>query len=90
VAVHPTQIYEAMALIPLAWLLLRWRRSGRSDLFVLGAYLTLAGIIRFAIEFVRVDVRVVAGLSVAHLASLIAIVLGAAMWLTARRQSPAR
>lgn len=90
VAVHPTQIYEAMALIPLAWLLLRWRRSGRSDLFVLGAYLTLAGVIRFAIEFVRVDVRVVAGLSVAHLASLIAIVLGAAMWLTARRHSTVR
>ena len=87
VPVHPTQIYEAMALIPLAWLLLRWRRSGRSDLFVLGAYLTLAGVIRFAIEFVRVDVRVVAGLSVAHLASLIAIVVGGVMWLTARRHS---
>jgi phosphatidylglycerol:prolipoprotein diacylglycerol transferase len=85
VPVHPTQIYEALALIPLAWLLVRWRRLGKSDLFVLGAYLTLAGAIRFAIEFLRVDVRVLHGLSVAHLASLAAIVIGAIMWWTARR-----
>ena len=82
--VHPTQIYEAMALMPLAWLLLRWRRT-QSDRFVLGAYLTLAGLIRFTIEFLRVDVRVIAGLSVAHLASLVAIMLGIGLWMTARR-----
>jgi phosphatidylglycerol---prolipoprotein diacylglyceryl transferase len=85
VPVHPTQIYEALALIPLAWLLIRWRRVGKSDRFVLGAYLTLAGSIRFAIEFLRVDVRVWHGLSVAHLASLAAIVIGAIMWWTARK-----
>jgi phosphatidylglycerol---prolipoprotein diacylglyceryl transferase len=85
VPVHPTQIYEALALIPLAWLLVRWRRFGKSDLFVLGAYLTLAGAIRFAIEFLRVDVRVLHGLSVAHLASLAVLVIGAIMWWTARR-----
>jgi prolipoprotein diacylglyceryltransferase len=51
---------------------------------VLGAYLTLAGSIRFAIEFLRVDVRVLHGLSVAHLASLAAIVIGAIMWWRAR------
>lgn len=85
VRVHPTQIYEAIALIAVSWLLLRWRRVHRSDRFVLGAYLTLAGIVRFTIEFVRVDVRVFYGLSVAHLASLLAIIVGAAVWLTARR-----
>jgi prolipoprotein diacylglyceryltransferase len=52
---------------------------------VLGAYLTLAGSIRFAIEFLRVDVRVLHGLSVAHLASLAAVVIGAIMWWRARR-----
>lgn len=56
--VHPTQLYEAIALVPLAWLLVRWRRQGRPDRFVLGAYLSLAGTIRFLIEFVRVNVRV--------------------------------
>lgn len=85
VPVHPTQLYEAAALVPLAWVLIRLRRRGRSDRYVLGAYLTLAGSIRFLIEFIRVDVRVVGNLSVAHLASLAAVGLGIAMLLGARR-----
>jgi phosphatidylglycerol:prolipoprotein diacylglycerol transferase len=86
VPVHPTQLYEAAALVPLAWLLIRWRRRGRSDLFVLGAYLVAAGTIRFFIEFIRVDVRVLGILSVAHLASLAAIAVGAAMLVQAKRR----
>jgi phosphatidylglycerol---prolipoprotein diacylglyceryl transferase len=82
--VHPTQLYEAAALVPLAWLLLRWRRQGRSDKFVLGAYLMLAGGIRFLIEFVRVDVRVLGIFSVAHLASLAAMAAGAGFIARAR------
>ncbi len=85
VPVHPTQLYEAAALVPLAWLLIRLRRTGRSDRYVLGAYLMLAGSIRFLIEFIRVDVRVVGNLSVAHLASLAAVGLGVVMFLGARR-----
>ncbi len=85
VPVHPTQLYEAAALLPLAWFLVRLRRSGRPDGYVLGAYLMLAGIIRFLIEFIRIDVRVVGILSVAHLASLGAIVCGLAILLRARR-----
>jgi phosphatidylglycerol---prolipoprotein diacylglyceryl transferase len=80
VTVHPTQLYEAAVLVPLAWLLMRWRRQGRPDRFVLGAYLMLAGTIRFLIEFVRVDARVLGIFSVAHLASLAAIASGAGLW----------
>ena len=76
VPVHPTQLYEMAALVALAWLLWRWRRQERADRFVLGGYLLLAGAIRFLIEFLRVDVRVVGILSVAHLASLLAMALG--------------
>ncbi len=76
VPVHPTQIYEALALIPVAWLLLRWRRQDRPDQVVLGGYLLMTGSVRFAIEFLRVNERIVAGLSVAHLASLAAILVG--------------
>jgi phosphatidylglycerol:prolipoprotein diacylglycerol transferase len=82
VPVHPTQLYEAAALVPLAWLLFRWRRQGRPDRFVLGAYLALAGTIRFLIEFVRVNVRVVGIFTTAHLASL--IVVGVGLLLCAR------
>lgn len=79
--VHPTQLYEAAALVPLAFLLFRWRRLGRPDTFVLGGYLLWAGAIRFAIEFLRVNERVVGVFSVAHLASLAAIATGMALLL---------
>jgi phosphatidylglycerol:prolipoprotein diacylglycerol transferase len=76
VPVHPTQLYEAAALVPLVFLLLRCRRRGASPSFVLGLYLVLAGALRFAIEFLRVNERVLAGLSVAHLAAAAAVVVG--------------
>lgn len=78
VPVHPTQIYEALALVPLAVLLFRWRRQERADAFVLGAYLLVAGAIRFAVEFLRVNERVVGPFSVAHVASMVVIFLGLA------------
>ncbi|MEO8256013.1 MAG: prolipoprotein diacylglyceryl transferase [Acidobacteriota bacterium] len=84
--VHPTQIYEAIALVPLAILLFRWRRDRRSDTFVLGAYLIGAGAIRFAIEFVRVNQRVLGPFTVAHLASLAAVAAGAGFLLARRRR----
>jgi phosphatidylglycerol:prolipoprotein diacylglycerol transferase len=77
VPVHPTQIYEALALTPVVVLLMRWRRERRPDAFVLGMYLLLAGTVRFAIEFLRINERVLGPLSVAHLASLAVIVAGA-------------
>jgi prolipoprotein diacylglyceryltransferase len=47
------------------------------DAIVLGRYLVTAGVLRFGIEFLRVNVRVAFGLSVAHLVSLAVIALGA-------------
>ena len=79
VPLHPTQLYEAAALVPVAWLLLRWRARGRPDRIVIGAYFVLAGAIRFAIEFVRVDAQVLGVLTVAHLASLAALAAGAVL-----------
>ena len=48
----------------------------------------LAGFRRFAVEFLRVNVRVAAGLSVAHLVSLAAIAAGALIVSLARRRRP--
>ena len=76
VRVHPTQLYEALPLFAIGWLLLRWRRQRRSDAFVLGQYLILAGELRFAIEFVRVNERVLGPLTIAHIASLVAVSAG--------------
>ena len=79
VPVHPTQLYEALGLGLLGWLLLRWRRNGVQDAIVLGRYLVGAGTLRFFIEFIRVNEQVALGLSVAHLVSLAAIAVGIAV-----------
>lgn len=70
VPVHPTQLYEAAFLGLLTWLLIRWRRNGVADVAVVGRYLLLAGGFRFALEFLRVNVRVAGPLTVAHLFAL--------------------
>ena len=76
IPVHPTQIYEAVALVPLAWWLLRMRRHDAAPRRVLGAYLALAGAIRFLIEFLRVDVRVLGPFSVAHVGAFVVATIG--------------
>lgn len=83
--VHPTQIYELLLLLPLAWLLIRQHRSGKPGGVVLGTYLFGAGAARFVVEWYRVDVRVALGMSVAHWASIGAMLAGA--WLLARGDS---
>jgi phosphatidylglycerol---prolipoprotein diacylglyceryl transferase len=70
VRAHPTQLYEAIALAGVAWMLIRWRRAGVPDRVVLGRYLVLAGSIRFAIEFIRINLRVLGPFTLAHLISL--------------------
>jgi len=87
VPVHPTQLYEAIALAVVAWLLIRWRRRNVPDAVVLGRYLVMAGAIRFAIEFIRVNVRVVGPLTVAHLVSLALVIIGVAMLVLRRREA---
>jgi phosphatidylglycerol:prolipoprotein diacylglycerol transferase len=74
--VHPTQIYEAIFLAVLAWILIRWRRRGVADRTVLGRYFLLAGVFRFLLEFVRVNVRVLGPLTVAQIFALLVVVLG--------------
>jgi prolipoprotein diacylglyceryltransferase len=62
--------------VPLAVLLFRWRRDGRPDAVVLGVYRASAGAIRFVIEFVRVNVRVLGPFAVAHVAMLAVVATG--------------
>jgi phosphatidylglycerol:prolipoprotein diacylglycerol transferase len=83
VPVHPTQLYEAAFLGLLAWLLIRWRRRGVADAAVIGRYLVLAGGFRFALEFLRINVRVAGPLTVAHLFALAIVLAGLALVLTA-------
>jgi phosphatidylglycerol:prolipoprotein diacylglycerol transferase len=79
VPVHPTQLYEAVFLVVLAVLLTAWRRQGVDDRSLLSRYCLIGGSFRFLLEFVRVNVRVAGGLTVAQYASLALVAIGA--WL---------
>src|SRR5688572_9716729 len=84
VPVHPTQLYEAIALVVIASVLVRWRRAGASDSVVLGRYFVLAGSTRFAIEFLRVNARLLGPFTLAHLISFGLVTIG--MMFTLRRR----
>jgi phosphatidylglycerol---prolipoprotein diacylglyceryl transferase len=90
VRVHPTQLYEMFALFVVAWLLIRWRRRGVADAIVLGRYLVLAGAIRFAIEFIRVNARILGPFTLAHLVSFGLVVAGLGLLMSGRNLSPPR
>jgi phosphatidylglycerol:prolipoprotein diacylglycerol transferase len=88
IPVHPTQLYEMAALFVVAWLLIIWRRRGVADAIVLGRYLVLTGAIRFAIEFVRVNARILGPFTLAHLVSLALMIVGAAVLVTGSQRAP--
>lgn len=82
VPVHPTQLYETAGLLLIAWALIKWRRSGFSDRLVFARYLVLAGALRFGIEFVRVNARVVGPFTLAQLFSGALVVAGLSLIVT--------
>jgi len=88
VPVHPTQLYEAVPLVIIAWLLVRWRRQGVPDAVVLSRYLVLAGATRFAIEFVRINAPVLGPLTLAQLWSLALMSAGALIAIRAGKIRP--
>lgn len=87
--VHPTPVYETLAMGLVAFVLWRLRdRLEPTRLFAL--YLVLAGIERFLVEFVRRNEHVVLGLSAAQIVSLLMVAGGAAWWtLSGRREGVA-
>ena len=85
--VHPTPVYEALAMSLVALLLWRLRhRMAPGSLFAL--YLVLAGIERLLVEFIRRNEAVLLGLTFAQLVSVAIIAAGAA-WLVSRRRERA-
>jgi phosphatidylglycerol:prolipoprotein diacylglycerol transferase len=77
--VHPTPVYETLAMGLVALLLWRLRNRYRPGvLFAL--YLVLAGLERFFVEFLRRNDRVIAGLTTPQLESLALIAIGA-VWI---------
>ncbi|MEJ7891922.1 MAG: prolipoprotein diacylglyceryl transferase family protein [Solirubrobacteraceae bacterium] len=78
-AVHPTPVYETLAMGVTALVLWHLRdRFAPGRLFAL--YLVLAGLERFLVEFVRRNSPALAGLTTAQLVSLVMLAAGA-IWL---------
>ena len=87
VAVHPTQVYETtLMLLATAWL---WRHRDHTHTtgWLFGCYLVIAGLERFAIEFLRAkDDRVLNGFTIAQATSIGLILVG--VYLMNRLKAP--
>jgi phosphatidylglycerol---prolipoprotein diacylglyceryl transferase len=77
--VHPTPVYETLAMGLVAWLLWQLRDRLRPGL-LFALYLVLAGTERFLVEFIRRNDEVLAGLTAPQLESL-AMMLAGGVWL---------
>jgi phosphatidylglycerol:prolipoprotein diacylglycerol transferase len=87
--VHPTPIYETLAMGLVAWLLWRWRDRFRPGV-LFAFYLVFAGIERFLVEFLRRNEHVLGGLTAAQLESLGLLVIGAMALVFAQRSGGLR
>ena len=84
VEVHPTPIYETLAMLFVTWILWRNRRRFQPGL-LFAIYLVLAGVERFLIEFIRRNDDVLIGLTQAQVMSVV-MVLAGGIWI-ARKTS---
>jgi phosphatidylglycerol---prolipoprotein diacylglyceryl transferase len=91
-AVHPTQLYEAILMIGAFMLLWRLRNNSHGTGWLFGIYLMLAGTERFLVEFVRAKEDVLGpGLTVAQLMAIGLVATGgvlAAKWKNAAVVEP--
>jgi phosphatidylglycerol---prolipoprotein diacylglyceryl transferase len=85
--VHPTPVYETFTMLIVAWWLWRHRHAWRPGT-LFAAYLVLAGLERFLVEFIRRNDEVFAGLTQPQLLSL-AMMIGGGAWLLLLRRAPA-
>jgi phosphatidylglycerol---prolipoprotein diacylglyceryl transferase len=83
--VHPTPIYETIAMGLVAWWLWRNRDVFRPGL-LFAWYLVLSGLERFLVEFIRRNSEVIAGLTTPQLESIGLIVVGVAWLVLVRRR----
>jgi phosphatidylglycerol---prolipoprotein diacylglyceryl transferase len=74
---HPTPIYEFIMMLIIFFVLWKLRKKNWPDGKLFMLYLILQGIERFSIEFIRLNPRLLWGLSEAQLISIVMIIGGA-------------
>jgi phosphatidylglycerol:prolipoprotein diacylglycerol transferase len=87
--VHPTPVYEFLAMGLVAVLLWRWRHRWRPGT-LFAVYLILAGVERFLVEFIRRNDQVLLGLTQPQVLSVVMIGGGGVfLWLRRGATAPA-
>ncbi len=88
--VHPAPVYETLAHLAIAALLWKMRTRFATPGLSFSVYLILAGLARFLVEIIRINPRVLWGLSQAQLLSIamIAFGLGLLLYLQRRQEAP--
>lgn len=84
--VHPTQVYEVV--VSLAIFFFLWSKRGKWDDrpgFTFGLYLVLAGTERFLVEFIRLNLPIALGLTLAQWISAALVLLGLILIRRSRR-----
>ena len=73
---HPTPVYEFILGVIIFLILWKYRKKFTQDGKLFFLYLILTGIVRFTIEFIRLNPRILFGLSEAQLISALMIIFG--------------
>lgn len=84
---HPTPIYEFIAAILIFYFLWKIRKHVHPDGKLFMIYLILAGMERFLVEFIRLNPRLLFGLSEAQLIAIVLMAIGAGGLLYFNKQS---
>jgi phosphatidylglycerol:prolipoprotein diacylglycerol transferase len=87
--VHPTPVYEMIMFLAIFFILWRLRRLDKRPWWLFGVYLVLAGVERFAIEFVRTNEAAWLGLTEAQLVSVAMVAAGLALAVGLQARRPA-
>lgn len=88
-AVHPTQLYEAVLMLGAFFVLWAWRGRAKGTGWLFGLYLVFAGVERFIIEVLRAkDDRFLGPFTVAQLVSVLLVIIGATV-MARRADAPA-
>jgi phosphatidylglycerol:prolipoprotein diacylglycerol transferase len=75
---HPTPIYEFLTMVVIFFILWKFRKKECPDGKLFTVYLMLAGMERLLVEFIRLNPRILFGLSEAQVISIILMIVGVA------------
>jgi phosphatidylglycerol:prolipoprotein diacylglycerol transferase len=85
--VHPTPVYEFLAGVLLFIILWNLRKKLAVDGTVFMVYLIMSGTARFLVEFIRLNPRILFGLSEAQLISIVIVAVGVTgLWVLSRKK----